>query len=665
MPLKTSDGIGSWIKDFEKSKAPQFKGKSKEKRRQQAIAAYLSAKDGGRNEEKMKTFKSMREGLDSTLYEMEMLTHKKKIAAAQKEFDAACAAHHKARDAHNDLSKKHGQAYIKAMKAKGHPRDGLFRDPPSDAHKNADYVKHRAHSTYFSLHHDASQGSLKASHTLADGANGHFQHIPKKLDDHGIKLHNKMVDAHHKLQAAKKASPLHKAKSAIHKFAKKVGRSVGVTEATLNENVKPNDVLVKKMKDRMDGQVYATIMFEPKSVLTALKKMVSPEAKKALAGAYMDGTAVVHNKTDATMARMGLNMKLSGLAKEVEQWTKQNVKSKGKKKIREGYESSEAKKKAMHSLSYGGSRDEHSGHEGMANYHASMADEHKGTEAAKHHKRAADHHSRALAAVKKGNIKGGLTHSQNAADAAHAANIAQGNRSTSTRAGKEDSMAVHRDHKAAVNSLGRAQERDAEYSKRNKPARRDRPVARAIGKAKSAVKKAFRTEGYSSAAQRKAVWAARNDEKEKNENSTDDAVKAFLAKGGKIKKLKPAKAQGYHGKDDPGDQVHGILGKDDSKDIGTRKKVKSMEAVKQTKAMHVFDNEKDARAKAKEIGGKYVKGTGKSDGKHAAVKEDDDTARMYKDNPSMMKKGGPAGFKGLNKKGKKSVLATLKDLKKK
>ena len=101
----------------------------------------------------------------------------------------------------------------------------------------------------------------------------------------------------------------------------------------LHENVKPNDVLVKKMKDRHDpGQQYATIMFEPKSVLRSLKKMVSPEAKKALAGAYMDGTAVVHNKTDETMARMSLNMKLSGLAKEVEKWTKANIKSKGKKR---------------------------------------------------------------------------------------------------------------------------------------------------------------------------------------------------------------------------------------------------------------------------------------------------------------------------------------------
>ena len=132
----------------------------------------------------------------------------------------------------------------------------------------------------------------------------------------------------------------------------------------------------------------------------------------------------------------------------------------------------------------------------------------------------------------------------------------------------------------------------------------------------------------------------------------DAAVKAYLAKGGKIKKLAPGKAAGYHGKDDPGKDVKGMMDKDDTKAVGTRKKVKSMgetgeigiktivkgkeveskptfavkkivkgkevkEAAKQT---HMFDNEKDARAKAKEIGGKYVKGTGKSMGKHAAIK---------------------------------------------
>ena len=36
---------GEYVKDFRKSKAPQFKGKSKKKKQQIAIAAYLDAQD--------------------------------------------------------------------------------------------------------------------------------------------------------------------------------------------------------------------------------------------------------------------------------------------------------------------------------------------------------------------------------------------------------------------------------------------------------------------------------------------------------------------------------------------------------------------------------------------------------------------------------------------
>jgi hypothetical protein len=70
---------------------------------------------------------------------------------------------------------------------------------------------------------------------------------------------------------------------------------------------------------------------------------------------------------------------------------------------------------------------------------------------------------------------------------------------------------------------------------------------------------------------------------------TSDAVKAFLAKGGKIKKLPPAKAQGYHGKDDPGKGMHGMLDKPDTKKIGTRKKAKSMEGVEEAKRTVTID----------------------------------------------------------------------------
>lgn len=46
MPLDPKDGIGSYIKDFKNSKAPQFKGKSDKKKRDMAVAAYLDAKRG-------------------------------------------------------------------------------------------------------------------------------------------------------------------------------------------------------------------------------------------------------------------------------------------------------------------------------------------------------------------------------------------------------------------------------------------------------------------------------------------------------------------------------------------------------------------------------------------------------------------------------------------
>ena len=106
-------------------------------------------------------------------------------------------------------------------------------------------------------------------------------------------------------------------------------------------------------------------------------------------------------------------------------------------------------------------------------------------------------------------------------------------------------------------------------------------------------------EGFVSAAQRKAVWASRADggkghpdnKKKKSKKEDSDAVKAFLAKGGKIKKLPPAKAQGYHGKDDPGKGMHGMMDKPDTKAMGTRKKVKSMESL--------WDNIRKRRAAGK------------------------------------------------------------------
>jgi hypothetical protein len=50
MPLSVKDGMGAWVDDFKKSDAPQFKGKSEKERREMAIAAYMSAKKGQKDE---------------------------------------------------------------------------------------------------------------------------------------------------------------------------------------------------------------------------------------------------------------------------------------------------------------------------------------------------------------------------------------------------------------------------------------------------------------------------------------------------------------------------------------------------------------------------------------------------------------------------------------
>jgi len=54
MPITKNTPVGSAIKDFEKSKAPQFKGKSKEKRRKMAVAAALHSKNPSGSKKKPK-----------------------------------------------------------------------------------------------------------------------------------------------------------------------------------------------------------------------------------------------------------------------------------------------------------------------------------------------------------------------------------------------------------------------------------------------------------------------------------------------------------------------------------------------------------------------------------------------------------------------------------
>ena len=76
MNLKTAE-MGEVIKDFQKSDAPQFKGKTKEERRQMAIAAKLTAERGG------KKLKEQQEDDGNESKEKQMLAKKKQMMQKQ------------------------------------------------------------------------------------------------------------------------------------------------------------------------------------------------------------------------------------------------------------------------------------------------------------------------------------------------------------------------------------------------------------------------------------------------------------------------------------------------------------------------------------------------------------------------------------------------------
>jgi hypothetical protein len=79
------DSMGTVIKDFYKSDAPQFKGKSKEKKREMAIAAKLEAERGPQNEETSDKHKeAIRMALAKTMPGQKPL-NKKDIAARRQE----------------------------------------------------------------------------------------------------------------------------------------------------------------------------------------------------------------------------------------------------------------------------------------------------------------------------------------------------------------------------------------------------------------------------------------------------------------------------------------------------------------------------------------------------------------------------------------------------
>lgn len=144
--LSVSDGMGAWVDDFQKSDAPQFKGKSDKERREMAIAAYLSAKRGDKKEEaeKVECPKCKGKGCDhcdNKGYHMESV-NEKKITLTKKVMQRAF-------DKANKTAKPKSQVSLKKAP---------FKIPKEEAEQEEGYVSMAQQRAVWATRKDGGKG---------------------------------------------------------------------------------------------------------------------------------------------------------------------------------------------------------------------------------------------------------------------------------------------------------------------------------------------------------------------------------------------------------------------------------------------------------------------------------------------------------------------------
>lgn len=91
----------------------------------------------------------------------------------------------------------------------------------------------------------------------------------------------------------------------------------------LYEAMAPNTTLL--IKDPENGRLRWNFGVNKNSMLSVVRKLVTPEGKKALAGAYMDDVDVVNKKTSRTIVSVGPGMTPAHVAKAVNTWAEKNA----------------------------------------------------------------------------------------------------------------------------------------------------------------------------------------------------------------------------------------------------------------------------------------------------------------------------------------------------
>ena len=156
MPLNLKkDDMGDVIKDFYKSKAPQFKGKSKEKRREMAIAAKLTAErgplpeyygmPGGMGSSRSKDlrndpdYQKSKDKVDSLLAAVRRGREKRKKMKEATDFKSRDKILKKAKPLHNHLYKNLHKGDTKGdVNEESNPRIPRKKGQPANSKKHSD-----------------------------------------------------------------------------------------------------------------------------------------------------------------------------------------------------------------------------------------------------------------------------------------------------------------------------------------------------------------------------------------------------------------------------------------------------------------------------------------------------------------------------------------------
>jgi len=587
MPLGKNADAGDYVRDFAKSKAPQFKGKSKKKRQQMAIAAYLDAK--GPKESTMKTFDQIRSSLQEKkvdeISSNKLGNYMTKSAAAAAEPGASARTQDK-RIAGQSMADK------KIRKKMGYSSDAKV---PAGINAGMNEAVAAVGKT--------STGSNQNPRGHSSAAISHTKAAVKHMDQYkatGDSAHKKAADLH------KKAADHHAGTSKVHKsttidgqvmrdrtrLANKMTAAANAASAQANESVQYNvqeavyadkhsrypskgmkpggynkmpskefASIVKHIKDHEKSGKYKvnysghsrrgdrhenpdiTLMHQregdrashyvvhpggaaakdPKLQHSSFKLADNESVEYNIQEAATDtGTIhVIHHPTK------GYRQKGGGYSKEINRKTKT-------------FKSHDTAAKSDNSALHYQHHDDPKTGKQHTSYHPST---NRGTRV----------HTidRSTGKVTKGDY---LHHHQ----ATAAQKLAKKNNSSEfpTRAGKThlDDIPKNKrfDHGTQkghyVESVKSADKKPEKYvDSQGKTKIRMVPVDRDMGEDKAA-----------------------------DRDALQKAMDVFKKRGGKITKVAPGKAAGYHGKDDPGKDMKGMMDKGDTKDMPKKKFVGSM-----------------------------------------------------------------------------------------